>query len=252
MEDEPHLPTPDEQIASAAKFLIEGDDDEAASIILACQVADVRVVRTDRWDGRFTYEVEIDLSGPRAAFDAIKDRDNPIYEKVLAALSAVQEHNCHVAGVDIRTERMTVDPDWRQELIEIARGGRVHNQAATAKNFRLWQNLRFRSATEVKIAEALDRAGVLFLPLCIARLNGPRGRLNREPDFLVCKDGKWGILEVDGEPYHPPQRTVHDHERDRLFQRHGIRLAQHYDSTDCYMTPDNVVAGFLALLDRAY
>ncbi len=38
----------------------------------------------------------------------------------------------------------------------------------------------------------------------------------------------------------------------RIRQRHGIRVAQHYDSTDCYVTPDKVVAEFLALLDRAY
>lgn len=144
MDDEPHLPTPDELIASAAKFLIEGGDNEAASVILACEVAKVRVVDTDRWNGRFTYQIEIDLSGPRAAFDAIRDQNNPIHEKVLAALSAVQEHNCHVAAVDIRIERVTVGPDWRQELIQIARGGKVHNQATTADNFRLWQNLRFR------------------------------------------------------------------------------------------------------------
>ena len=147
---------------------------------------------------------------------------------------------------------MTIEPDWHAEMVEMARGKTVDNQAADSGAGRMWNRLRFRSATEVKIAEALDRAGVLFFPLCKGRLNDPHGRVNREPDFLVCKDGKWGILEVDGEPYHPPQRTVHDHERDRLFQRHGIRLAQHYDSTDCYVTPDEVVAEFLALLDRAY
>lgn len=38
MGNEPILPAPDELIASAAKFLIEGGDDEAASVILSCNV----------------------------------------------------------------------------------------------------------------------------------------------------------------------------------------------------------------------
>lgn len=247
MDDEPHLPTPDELIASAAKFLIEGGDNEAASIILACEVADVRVVNTDRWNGRFTYEVEVDLLGPRASFDAIRDRESPIHEKVLAALSAVQEHNCHLSYVDIRTDRVPVDPDWRQELIEVARGGKVHNQAATAETFRLWRNLRFRSQTEIRIAAELDRAGVTFFPLCMARLNGQNGRVTMEPDFLVCEGGKWGILEVDGEPYHPAERAALEHERDRLFRRQGITV-ERYDATRCYNETANVVADFLRLL----
>lgn len=247
MEDEPHLPTSDELIANAAKFLIEGDDNEAASIILACTVVDARVIDTDRWDGRFTYSIEIDLSGPRAAFDAIKNRDSPIHEKVLAALSAVQEHNCHVARVDIRSERIPVDPDWRQQLIETKRGGKVHNQAATAKKFSLWRNLRFRSQTEVRIAEELDRRGATFFPLCMARLNGQNGRVTMEPDFLVCNGGKWGILEVDGEPYHPAERAAVEHERDRLFRRQGITV-ERYDATRCYNETKSVVEDFLRLL----
>ncbi|MGB5961856.1 MAG: hypothetical protein WBG73_14410 [Coleofasciculaceae cyanobacterium] len=29
-----------------------------------------------------------------------------------------------------------------------------------------WQNLHFRSVSEVKIAQALDRANILFFPIC--------------------------------------------------------------------------------------
>ena len=113
-----------------------------------------------------------------------------------------------------RSDKFMVDPDWRDELLEIARGRGVHNQAATASIPITWNNLHFRSKSELRIAEALDRAGVLFFPNCRLRLTTPDGRRNREADFLVCKGGQWGILEVDGEPFHPPTRTLHDHERD--------------------------------------
>jgi very-short-patch-repair endonuclease len=114
----------------------------------------------------------------------------------------------------------------------------------------LWNNLRFRSESEVKVAEALDRAGVLFLPNCKTRLTTPEGRRNCEADFLICHNGKWGMLEVDGLPYHTPTRTVEDHRRDRYFKEHGIALVEHFDATECYNKPDDVVRRFLKLLEN--
>ena len=111
----------------------------------------------------------------------------------------------------------------------------------------VWENLRFRSHTEIRIAQALDRRKVLFLPNCAARL-GFSQRQNREADFLVCDKGKWGILEVDSPDSHPPARTVEDHERARLFQAHGILLVQHFDGGECFENADGVVDKFLYLL----
>jgi very-short-patch-repair endonuclease len=92
---------------------------------------------------------------------------------------------------------------------------------------------------------------VLFLPNCLARLNGAPARLNKEADFLVCKDGKWGILEVDGEPFHPPSMAAEDHERQRLFRRHGIRVFERFTSRRCYNEAHHVVAEFLEILDKS-
>lgn len=125
----------------------------------------------------------------------------------------------------------------------------IHNQGIGARY--TWEKLRFRSKEEVEIAEALERAGVLFFPNCKARLNTPEGRDNKEPDFLVCYNGKFGILEVDGEPWHPASRTVHDHQRDRLFKVHGIRVVEHYDARRCSEQPDLVVQEFLEILKNA-
>lgn len=115
---------------------------------------------------------------------------------------------------------------------------------------KLWQNLRFRSAAEVSIAEALDRRGVLFLPNCIARVGVPDQRFNREADFLVFYQGRWGILEVGGEPFHPPTRTAEDHERDRTLKVHGIAICEHFDAAQCVRDPDGVVRRFLEILAR--
>lgn len=112
-----------------------------------------------------------------------------------------------------------------------------------------WEHLRFRSLTETRIAEELDRRKVLFFPNCIARL-GFKERENREPDFLVCYEGKWGILEVDGEDSHPQGRAAKDHERDRLFKLHGILLVEHFDASECWENADGVVKKFLELLRK--
>jgi uncharacterized protein YjbI with pentapeptide repeats len=112
-----------------------------------------------------------------------------------------------------------------------------------------WNGFNFRSRTEIKIAEALDRAGVLFYPNSKARLSKAEGRVNRESDFLVFHAGKFGILEVDGRPYH--QTAADDHERDRLFKRHGIRVIERFDATRCWNDPDRVVQEFLEILAQA-
>ena len=74
----------------------------------------------------------------------------------------------------------------------------------------------FRASADKQhlLAETLARAMVMFLRNCRAPLRVAK-RGNSEPDFLVCHKGTRGILEVVGEPFHPPTRTVHDHERDR-------------------------------------
>jgi hypothetical protein len=112
-----------------------------------------------------------------------------------------------------------------------------------------WQNLSFSSVSEVKIAQALDRAGVLFFPNCRGRLTTTEGRRNRESDFLVCYDGIWGILEVDGEPFHPASRAAEDHKRDGFFLDHGVWVHR-FDSNECFNCPDDVVRRFLQRLKR--
>jgi len=248
MEDGPHFPSSEELIASAAKFLIEGGENEAASVILACNVDSCSVASSNYWDGRVSYGVDVDLRGPRIAYDVLSDSQNPIHEQMRIALGAVLDHNCSIQSINIRAERMTIAPAWRIELAEMARGILVHNQAAVAEKFSLWQNLRFRSKTEIRVAQALDKAGVIFFPLCMARVSMANRRINLEPDFLVCKGGTWGVLEVDGAAFHPPERTAQEHERDRLFRSQGV-IVEQFDATRCYNEPDRVVAEFFRILD---
>jgi hypothetical protein len=79
----------------------------------------------------------------------------------------------------------------------------------------------------MKIAQALDRANVLFAANAGVRLGiTPDHRQMFEPDFLVVAHGKTGVLEIDG-PCHEG-RAADDHERDRRFREHGIRVVERY------------------------
>lgn len=122
------------------------------------------------------------------------------------------------------------------------------NQAIGELAPRMWSGIRFRSESELRIAQALDRAGVLFVPGALARLGLRGARQNREADFLVCAEGVWGILEVDGAPFHPDAQRDLDAARDHLFAQHGIGIIHHVDAARCFATPDAVVVEFLAML----
>ncbi|MBD2182641.1 hypothetical protein H6S82_20060 [Planktothrix sp. FACHB-1355] len=107
-----------------------------------------------------------------------------------------------------------------------------------------WNDLHFYYEEQIKIAEALDRANILFFPNPKARLTTPEGRQNQEPNFLIFHQGKWGILELS----HPDQPKAE--ERDRLFEIHGIRIIQYFDFNRCSQEPDRVVQEFLDILSQ--
>ncbi len=135
------------------------------------------------------------------------------------------------------------------EIYACVQGGQsVNNNNPYMKEPVRWEGMSFNSMPERKIAEALDRAGVMYLPNCLARVGTPSQRLNRFPDFLICFEGKWGILEVDGRKHHNG-RATEDYERNRIIEKHGgIAYFTRYDYERCVADPDGVVKEFLDIL----
>lgn len=107
-----------------------------------------------------------------------------------------------------------------------------------------WNNLHFYYEEQIKIAEALDRANILFFPNAKARFTTEDGRQNKESNFLIFHQGKWGILEIS----HPDRAK--DEERDRFFETHGIGIIHYYDYKRCNEEPDRVVQEFLDILSQ--
>ena len=109
-----------------------------------------------------------------------------------------------------------------------------------------WKGWQFRSAAEANIAQALDRSGVLFFPKATARLTTTEGRENQELYFLICYEGKLGILGVNAE-----EEDEADRRSDRILQSQGIRMIQYYNVNECTEEPDRVVLEFLQNLSLA-
>ena len=116
--------------------------------------------------------------------------------------------------------------------------------SSTKERIYHWNDLRFHSQEQVKIAEALDRTNTLFFPNSKARLTTPAGRQNQEPDFLIFHQGKWGILEI----WHPD--TEKDETRDRIFASAGISIIHYCDANRCREEPDRIVQEFLDILNQ--
>lgn len=242
-------PPIDQFLASAIHVLIQGQHQDVALLLLFCEAA-------------YKYSTHLAntsviLTGPLATYQVLElekwdetGEYTPTTSQVFSAFRAVTPVGCEFNDYDMRVQLVDIEPGWREELKDIAQGRGVHNQGVEIPNreYVLWRNLRFRAQSEVRVAQALDAMGVLYLPNCLARLNkDSNSRTLMEPDFLVCSKGKWGILEVDG-PFHP--RAATDHERDRMFQAHGIKVTQRFPAEDCYADAPKVVRKFLTLLEQ--
>ncbi|MGS2776969.1 hypothetical protein ACVBAX_06280 [Robertmurraya sp. GLU-23] len=108
-----------------------------------------------------------------------------------------------------------------------------------------WQNsLRFRSKAEVVIYEELLKEDILFFPLPYGIMKNNSESQNKEPDFLCCYRGKWGILEIQSKKYH---NVEYDTERSEWFKQHN---ADSYPVLDekCLARPQEVVTGFIRWL----
>jgi len=114
-----------------------------------------------------------------------------------------------------------------------------------------WGGMYFRSNEEIKIAEQLDKRGVLFFANARGRISGEgspvsmanmTGRL--EIDFLVFHKGKCISLEVDGKHHQQQGNTERDYVRDRLLLREGIATAR-FTAADCRKNAEAVVTEFL-------
>ena len=119
------------------------------------------------------------------------------------------------------------------------KGDRQQNKSYL-KNIINWNGLNLNSQAEVKIAEALDRANIIFFSNTKIRLTTATGRENKIVNFVILHRGKLGIIQISSEPCPADLNLVPN-----------IKIVQHYDISSCTKQPDQVIAEFLELLNQA-
>jgi len=127
-------------LASAARFLIDGGEEDAASVLLSCELR--FWPSGDTWYvGDETHEaLHVSLTGPRSAYEILNDRGHPLTQAIRNALRAVLPEQTYIKHFTVDVQHVAIDPNWREELLQIARGVGVHNQAAQGKALRIWNN----------------------------------------------------------------------------------------------------------------
>lgn len=154
--------------------------------------------------------------------------------------------------VSFRIKLLPIEVGWEKiarSLIANAKGANqamVSDLASDGRPLHRWNELRYASASEIRIAQELEKRKVLFFPLAVAvrAETGKNWQDHREVDFLICDNGAWGILEV---AYHP-NRYEQDAEKDLWFKKSGILCIQHFTAERCYNESPKVVTEFLSVL----
>ncbi|GAB4232505.1 MAG: hypothetical protein Kow00121_60650 [Elainellaceae cyanobacterium] len=117
-----------------------------------------------------------------------------------------------------------------------------------------WGGLYLRSEAEIRIAEALDFAGVLFFANARGRVGLQDTQVSDtqltgrvEVDFLIFHQGKCLSLEVDGQHHLAQDQSIRDYARDRVLLRSGVPTVR-FTAKDCLDHPQQVVSETLAIL----
>ncbi|MEH2153596.1 hypothetical protein [Nostoc sp.] len=155
-----------------------------------------------------------------------------------------------------KVKLLEVEENWQKTIkFLIAKSKELNQGLVTEKAFTrkgrepiIYNEMKFASQSEIRIAQELEVKGVLFfpLPLAVRHETGNIYEDHREVDFLVCLDGTFGILEIS---FHP-DRYEKDKEKDAWFKKSGILCVEHYPAEKCYNQPRAVVEEFLSFLSK--
>src|SRR5258708_985502 len=122
------LPPADQLLASAIHYLIQGDEKDAALILLFCEAAcPTKLVPPVFSKSRSDITFHVFLVGPRVAYEAFNRWESrfedgmsftvyPIQSAVKEAFDAIAPPGSTCAGVDMRVQLIDIQPGWREEL----------------------------------------------------------------------------------------------------------------------------------------
>jgi hypothetical protein len=158
--------------------------------------------------------------------------------------------------IQFRVALLEIEEGWKDIVKRLILNARDPNQGIITEKLFLnrgeqpyiYNEMKFASKTEIRIAQELEARQILFfpLPLAVRCETGKNYVDHKEVDFLICENGTWGILEVS---YHE-NRYEKDKEKDAWFKRSGILCVEHYTAERCFNRPKSVVDEFLEILRK--
>lgn len=159
------------------------------------------------------YQPFVSIKLPSSAYILVQ-ADPSIQKAIQLSLSSVAEGYIHDQNgyeldevpVTYQVLLLDVEEDWRDIVRSLIVNAKDPNQGiVTEKVFSraqkqplVYNEMKFGSQSEIRVAQEFEQREVLFfpLPLAVRSETGKLYRDHREVDFLVCDDGVWGILEV--------------------------------------------------------
>lgn len=248
--DEPALDdsAEDKLFFNACQMLLARGYTDSAGFLATLGFHLFRADYYDAWTPPFVLRADVSLT----QYEYLKSRSDSEGDITFSPIADIfTELGLNVEYVVVHLDLALPPTNWRDDL---ASNVAVLGSNQALFNYRnsskvAFQGLNFRSKTEVKVFQALVSRGVLVLPLPVAVLGSPNQY--REPDFLVCYRGKWGILEVQGDKWHPPLTAARDHERRRQLTSLGVRVCEFFDAKRCWEATEDVINEFFAALEQS-
>ncbi len=235
-------------------FLIENKQEELAAAVL-----DGEVIEASCNYSFYGYFIDI----PLTAYPLVTTSTDMQDTLTLALRAIIRGHTYDQNGkpmddceIEVRMKHLPVEEKWKELARTLIINRKGSNQALVSeicaaregRPLHTWNELKYASASEVRVAQELEKRQILFFPLAIAvrAETSQNWKDHREVDFLVCHNGTWGILEV---AYHP-DRYEKDSEKDYWLKKSGILCIQHYTAERCYNQTAQVVDEFLSILEQ--
>ena len=234
------------------QLLIDTNYNELAATVID---SDVSIL----YEGYDAYGISIDMPTYSYGIIATNEKYKEILSKSLLVVSKgyIRGQNGYIVEnpiVEFRIKLLEIEEGWKEIIREKIAYAKQTNQsriseiayARQGKELYTYNEIKFASQSEIRVAQELENRKVLFFPLALAVRadTGKKYQDHREVDFLVCHEGVWGIIEVS---FHP-NRFEKDAEKDSWFKKSGILCIQHYSAERCFQKPSEVVDEFLDIL----
>lgn len=230
------MPDNEAFMSTLRNYLIQTEQINLAQLLThaTCEMSSSGSFSGNRWDA---YSATITFRVPLNIYDNFTEEVNNTLLKIVR----------HIFPKDAGYDFSVCEASPRIDITEQEHDLGLNNASLVSLGAIEHDGVRFRSKTETKIYDSLKKQNILFFPNPTAIVKSKK----REPDFLICQNGKWGILEVMGDRFHNSNNAVSDHDRARIFKDFGVYCIEFFDAVRCYNQPDEVVEEFLRLLSKS-